>query len=173
MSDAAPHVFVIAWRDSFKIHIPEVDQEHRRLFELVANLQLRTIDATVEELLDYVVTHFTHEQQLMEQSGYPGFADHLKLHEQFGATVADFLSQGDQWDEPRVQDLRKFLNRWLVGHIMTHDLRFGNWYRDHKAPRTVTVAGNHRRQPKVATPTAASAVSVRKRGWLDRLLGRA
>jgi len=30
-----------------------------------------------------------------------------------------------------VQELRRFLNKWLVGHIMTHDLRFGKWYAEH------------------------------------------
>jgi hemerythrin len=167
MSEVASHVFVIAWRDGFKIHIPEIDQEHRRLFELVAGLQLGTIDDTVEELLDYVVTHFTHEQQLMEQSGYPDFGEHLRLHEQFGANVADFLSQNDEWNEARVQDLRKFLNRWLVGHIMTHDLRFGNWYRDHKARAAALI--QELSEPPVE---AAPAAPPRKRGFFDWLLGR-
>jgi hemerythrin len=72
--------------------------------------------------------HFSNEQALMERSGYPAFEQHLKLHEDFAAHVAEFLSNGDDWNEERVQDLRRFLNKWLVGHIMTHDMRFGKWY---------------------------------------------
>jgi hemerythrin len=48
-----------------------------------------------------------------------------------------------------VQELRRFLNKWLIGHIMTHDLRFGKWHSSHMlaahqapmAPRAVVKSG--------------------------------
>ncbi|MCB1915667.1 MAG: hemerythrin family protein [Rhodocyclaceae bacterium] len=147
--------YVVEWRDGFKINVTQVDREHKHLFALVKQLDVTTVDDTLDDLLEYVVTHFSNEQQLMEDSGYPGFADHLKLHEEFSSTVADFLSVSDSWDETRVQELRRFLNKWLIGHIMTHDLRFGNWYREHH--------GDNAHEP----------VTARKKvGWFDRLLGR-
>jgi hemerythrin len=145
--------FVVEWRDGFKVNIPQADREHKHLFQLVKRLDLTTVQETVDELLDYVVLHFTNEQQLMEDSNYPAFAAHLKLHEEFGATVADFLGSGDVWTEDRVQELRRFLNKWLIGHIMTHDLRFGNWYRKHHGADAPEV---------VAKPE-------KKAGWLKRL----
>jgi hemerythrin len=92
----------------------------------------------------------------MEESNYPAFPEHLKLHEAFGATVADFLGSGDAWSEDRVQELRRFLNKWLIGHIMTHDLRFGNWYRSHHGDvvREIVAKGE-------------------KKGWFRRLFGGA
>jgi hemerythrin len=132
--------FVIEWRDGFKINIPEVDREHRHLFTLVRALNVDSVDQTVEELLEYVVTHFSNEQALMEKSGYPAFEQHLKLHEEFGAQVAEFLGSGDPWSEARVQELRRFLNKWLIGHIMTHDLRFGKWYEEHHDSRANALA---------------------------------
>jgi hemerythrin len=149
--------FVVEWREGFKINITQADREHKHLFELVKRLNLATVQQTVDELLDYVVLHFTNEQQLMEESNYPAFADHLKLHEQFGATVADFLGSGDMWSEDRVQELRRFLNKWLIGHIMTHDLRFGNWYRAHHGADA----------PEIA------AKAEKKAGWFKRLFGAA
>ena len=146
--------FVIEWRDGFKINIPEVDREHRHLFTLVRALDVDSVDQTVEELLEYVVTHFSNEQDLMEKSGYPAFEQHLKLHEEFGAQVADFLGNGDPWSEARVQELRRFLNKWLIGHIMTHDLRFGKWYAQH-----------HDTRPGAPAPLK------RHKGFLARLLG--
>lgn len=133
-----PTPYVIEWRDGFKIGVAQVDQEHRHLFTLVRALNLDSVDQTVEELLDYVVTHFTNEQDMMEKSGYPAFEQHLKLHEEFAGQVADFLSAGTEWTEDRVQELRRFLNKWLIGHIMTHDLRFGNWYAGQQAHQAST-----------------------------------
>lgn len=148
--------FAVEWREGFKINIAQVDREHKRLFDLVKQLELATVQQTIDELLDYVVTHFSNEQKLMEDSGYPAFADHLKLHEEFGATVAEFLGASDEWSEDRVQELRRFLNKWLIGHILTHDLRFGNWYRERHG----------RDAPEVV------AKPEKKVGWFGRLLGR-
>jgi hemerythrin len=152
------HMFVVEWRDGFKIGVAQVDAEHRHLFTLVKSLSTANVNDTLGELLDYVVTHFTHEQELMESSGYPDFRQHLALHEQFSAQVADFLSAASAWDEERIQDLRRFLNKWLVGHILTHDLRFGRWYQDHA--RTLPYS-----QP-------APLRAAQKVGWFDKLLGR-
>jgi len=148
--------FVVEWRDGFRVDIAQVDREHRRLFELIARLEVANVQATIDELLNYVVVHFTNEQKIMEESKYPGFADHLKLHEGFSQTVGEFIA-ADNWNEERVGELRKFLNKWLIGHIMTHDLRFGKWYRAHY--------GN--KEPEVD-----AQAERRKVGWFDRLLGR-
>ena len=150
--------YVVEWRDGFKVHIAQIDREHKHLFSLVRALNLESVDQTIEALLEYVVTHFTNEQALMERSGYPSFEHHLQLHEAFAAQVADFLDSTEPWSEERVHDLRRFLNKWLIGHIMTHDLRFGNWYRDHLAAQA--------RQAAVLAPTPAPA-----RGLLARLFG--
>jgi len=146
--------FVVEWRDGFKINIQQTDDEHRHLFHLVKALDLTTIDKTLEELLEYVVTHFSNEQALMEQSGYPAFEQHLKLHEEFSAFVGEFLGSSSEWNEDRVQELRRFLNKWLIGHIMTHDMRFGKWFGSHHGPN--------------ALPVQATQA---QRGFLARLFG--
>lgn len=148
--------YVVEWRDAFKVHIAQVDAEHHRLFDIIRALDLSTIDETISDLLDYVVTHFTNEQALMEKSGYPAFEQHLRLHEEFGARVAEFLGSGDEWTEERVHELRRFLNKWLIGHIMTHDLRFGRWYIDHKGH----------------APAAPVQATTEQRGFFARLFGR-
>lgn len=156
--------FVIEWRAGFRVNIKQVDKEHQHLFALVKALNLDSVEQTVEELLDYVVVHFSNEQGLMEKSGYPAFEQHLRLHEEFAGHVADFLGNGDPWTEERVQELRRFLNKWLIGHIMTHDLRFGKWCEEHSI----------RTAPEVPEPQLATA-KVREpaahRGFLSTLFG--
>jgi len=150
--------FVVEWREGFRTGIKEVDAEHRHLFALVKGLEVGNAQALVDELLEYVVTHFTHEQALMEHSGYPDFHHHLALHEQLAGQVSDFLAGGDAWTEERVHDLRRFLNKWLVGHILTHDLRFGQWYFEQSKARAAKPAHVPER------PARSS--------WFDRLLGK-
>lgn len=162
------HSFTIDWRDGFKINVPEVDREHKHLFALVKALDINTIEETINELLDYVVTHFTNEQALMEKSGYPAFEQHLKLHEEFSAQVADFLGSGDDWTEERVDNLRRFLNRWLIGHIMTHDLRFGKWYQEHLQQAIERL----QQIRSAAAQKPAAPASAQTSGFFGRLFGR-
>ena len=54
--------FVVEWRDGFKVGISQVDAEHRHLFTLIKALSLDNVGDTLNELLDYVVTHFSNEQ---------------------------------------------------------------------------------------------------------------
>jgi hemerythrin len=150
--------FVVEWREGFRSGIREIDAEHQHLFALVKGLDCGNAQALVDELLEYVVTHFTHEQALMEHSGYPDFHHHLALHEQLASQVSEFLAGGHGWSEQRVQELRRFLNKWLVGHILTHDLRFGQWYFEQARLRA-------------ARPAPAPARPVRS-SWFDRLLGK-
>lgn len=162
----SPHQpFVVEWRDGFKVKIAEVDAEHEHLFKLIKALNLASVEKTVEELLDYVVVHFSNEQALMEKSGYPAFEQHLKLHEDFASRVADFLGNGDAWTEERVQDLRRFLNKWLVGHILTHDLRFGKWYEEHA--RQIPASGS-----AVTGPVIQASEAKAQRGFFATLFGR-
>ncbi len=136
--------FAVEWREGFCIGIDQLDREHRHLFSLVMMLNLGTVEQTVEQLLDYVVTHFSNEQEAMEKSGYPAFEAHLKQHEEFASQIADFLMGSDGWTEERVQDLRRFLNKWLIGHIMTHDMRFGKWLATKNRPAPDAAAGSGR-----------------------------
>lgn len=147
--------FVIEWRTGFMVKIPQVDKEHQHLFALIKALNLQSVEKTLEELLDYVVTHFSNEQELMEKSGYPAFNQHLKLHEELGVEVAEFLGSGEPWSEERVKKLRRFLNKWLIGHIMIHDMRFGKWIENRDAHSTPVVA-----------------VSKEKKGFFGRLFER-
>lgn len=158
------------WRQGFKVNIKQIDREHQHLFMLVKALNLDSVEQTVEELLDYVVEHFSNEQALMEKSGYPAFEQHLKLHEEFAGHVADFLGSGEPWTEERVQELRRFLNKWLVGHIMTHDLRFGKWYADHieNSPDTAHARGLAAQAGASQVPAPAAAA---QRGFLATLFG--
>jgi hemerythrin len=126
--------FAVEWREGFSIGIEQLDREHRHLFSLVLALNLDSVGQTMEKLLDYVVIHFSDEQNAMDRSGYPALEQHLRLHEEFAAKIADFLVTGDDWTEERVQELRRFLNKWLIAHIMTHDMRFGKWLANESKP---------------------------------------
>lgn len=146
--------FVVEWREGFRTGIAEIDAEHQQLFALVKGLESNNARQLLEALAEYVVTHFTHEEALMARSGYPRLHRHVELHEGLSARVSEFLVGGTAWSDQRVQDLRTFLNKWLVGHILTHDLHFGRWY--------------HARGPS----TEPLPLPEHEGSWFGRLLGK-
>ena len=154
--NASPNMYIVKWRDGFKVGLDRVDSQHKQLFHLVMSLHIDSIESTLDALLDYVVEHFGTEQELMEQSGYPDYSTHLKSHEEFAESVADFLGSGETWSETRLARLRRFLNKWLIRHIMVQDLRFGRWYQQNAN--------------KQQTITVDSSAQTEKVGWLSRLL---
>ena len=149
--------FVVEWREGFRTGIEQIDAEHRQLFAMVKRLDAANVKQMMDDVVDYVVTPFTHEEELMERSGYPGLQRHVEMHETLATRVSEFLVGGAGWSEQRVQEFRTFLNKWLVGHILTHDLRFGRWFQEHGRQAGM--------QP---VPVQAKP----KVGWFDRFLGR-
>jgi hemerythrin len=140
-----------AWRENFRMNIATIDVEHRLLFTLVRQLKVGNVRETLDELLEYVHTHFRHEQQLMDASGYPDADEHRLQHRHLADRVARHHDCTDGWPGPRVESLRAFLNGWLESHILIHDLAFGRWYAE----------SERRRQASTA-----------QRSWLDSTLGR-
>lgn len=80
--------------DKYKTDIQLVDDEHRRLFEIIkeANdlifeeLLHDKYDKIIEllsELKDYTEFHFSDEEKLMEKIGYPGLEAQQRAHAAF------------------------------------------------------------------------------------------
>ena len=125
-------VYVVEWKDAYSNGIDEVDAQHKHLFFLVKCLKVETMEKTLDELADYVFSHFSTEQKLMDESEYPDRDRHRQIHDQFVSTVAECIANDEPWNEDRLHDLRKFLNKWLIGHIMTDDQQFGRWYKQYQ-----------------------------------------
>ena len=47
----------------------------------------------LDELVDYTKTHFTYEEGLMEQNGYPDFDSHKAQHKQMIEKVGEVLAE--------------------------------------------------------------------------------
>ena len=84
--------------DDCMIGIPEIDEEHRHLFQLVNELQdildkadssqLRTLSASVlKKLVDYTIKHFSNEEAYMESIHDPELARQKEEHAAFVARI--------------------------------------------------------------------------------------
>ena len=88
----------LAWEPAFSVTVEHIDEQHRKLFDIVNDLidevqlgsnQLLPI---IRDLVHYVSVHFHDENIVMMKSGYPGFDKHNQEHRQFTEKVGNSSS---------------------------------------------------------------------------------
>lgn len=122
-----------AFTDKYKTGITLVDDEHRRLFEIIketndvieADLLHDKYDKIVyilDELKDYTVMHFTDEERYMESIGYEGIEMQRIAHRAFVERLNEInLEDVDDNQKEYLEDLISFLLEWLTNHILKMD----------------------------------------------------
>ncbi|MDR3435199.1 bacteriohemerythrin [Telmatospirillum sp.] len=115
----------ISWKVEYSLGIAEMDAEHVRMIEMMARLEsvdgrpdaLRTVGKVINDLVDYVGTHFMHEEDLMEKAGYPHLERHREQHRVFAQKVYDMRSRASL----DAHTVHQFLQQWLGEHILKAD----------------------------------------------------
>lgn len=130
----------VAWSDDLKLGNARVDEQHRRLFELLSELVASCMDGTDTEMLrdtlnflvEYTLRHFEDEESLQIEYSYPDYFRHKQLHEIFKCAVSGlverFVKNGSSAELSR--DVNKIVIRWLLGHIRKEDMRIGEHIRN-------------------------------------------
>lgn len=117
------------WRGDYKIFNDMIDREHKELFDIALkaldyhNTDIRThIKITIQELYDYMKTHFEHEEAYMEEIAYPNIKEHKKLHEKIINQMNDFIKQLPKLNlEDFEKRLIEYMDIWLINHILYED----------------------------------------------------
>ncbi len=124
----------LQWHDKFSIGIPEIDNQHKILFELLNNLEQAThstefediIPNTLDKLSDYVDVHFATEEKYMAENGYEDLQKHHEIHEALKERVYEEikLNQNQGYSTLKVMHLYNFLREWIENHILIEDHKF-------------------------------------------------
>lgn len=118
------------------IGVTEIDDEHKRLFELIGEVDaaiksdensVSTAMALLNELKQYAVTHFAHEEAYMASIHDPELARQQKEHQAFVEKVNSyrFSDVTDESAKDVVLELLEYLSKWLMGHILGSDILIG------------------------------------------------
>ncbi len=128
----------LVWKDEYSVGIEEMDNDHKKLLNLINQLQTAVHyytgrefeEKALEELVDYTKTHFNKEEKLLEDNGYADLDAHKLLHKQFIDKVNQFLEQYKQDSELTINDTLEFLKDWLIKHINGTDKEYGKVLND-------------------------------------------
>ncbi|MGR9115181.1 MAG: bacteriohemerythrin [Gammaproteobacteria bacterium] len=122
---------ILTWNKQLTLGIEVVDKQHKHLVNLINRLDeavalghdKKSMTAIVNELLDYTVYHFRHEEILMQRSGYDAqlFAKHQAEHLNFIEKVQQAHSEAIKDPSTITEELMDFLVEWLSHHILNVD----------------------------------------------------
>ena len=133
MSTAALTSF--AWNESYSVKIHALDSQHKRLVDLIAQLQearaegrvRETLGRILAELILYTEHHFATEERLLELHGYPDLTTHKAIHAAFTQKVLDFQSRFASGKVVLSVQMMRFLRGWLIGHIQGIDMNYSEF----------------------------------------------
>ena len=115
------------------VHIREVDDQHRRLFDMLNRLHEAVVQGKeqgelhdiLDDLVEYTVYHFETEEDLYQEYGYPGYAEHKREHDKLTATVVELQGSLRTGSATLSFEVLDFLNAWLVDHTLGLDQEMG------------------------------------------------
>lgn len=120
------------WKDTYSVGVPVLDSQHRVLIEIINELhdlerQHGDIRGVLDQLDWYVREHFSLEEKMLKQAGYPDFDLHVMEHRAFEKWLRDgqFHLRVTGEDMPRqARAINAYLKTWLTKHILVNDMDY-------------------------------------------------
>ncbi|MBI9082776.1 MAG: hemerythrin family protein [Desulfobacterales bacterium] len=121
------------WNKSYSIGIQKIDDQHKRLMQLISRLEdvittervSKTMGDALKAIVDYTNYHFNDEEDLMVQIKYSERLQHKEMHETLIAEVRKILLDLRGGKPLSVVDLIGFLKHWVIDHIEKEDKKIG------------------------------------------------
>jgi hemerythrin len=123
---------MIKWSDKYSVGISIIDEEHKKLFELInkANLVAKfgnnsnDVLAILDQMTEYVLNHFETEEHYMKEFHFPGFQPHRSEHIDFTNTTMDYKNRAVGGDYQITNEILEYLMQWLSNHIQVTDTKY-------------------------------------------------
>jgi hemerythrin len=118
---------IMVWSERLATGIEEIDNQHKRIVTLVNQLHkikqsgnFVAIGEVIEEMVDYALSHFAFEEEIMEAANYRFRGAHKRVHDLFVRKIPEFqkrFAAGENISD----ELHRMLVRWLYNHISNED----------------------------------------------------
>ena len=121
------------WKDEYSIGMPLIDEQHKRLFQIVNRIQVLLSDKfisdkydgiieIIHELKAYTIYHFKAEEEYMLKIGYKKLFSQKVAHNDFLEKINSIdFTQIDNDQNKYLNEILYFVCDWLVMHILKED----------------------------------------------------
>ena len=126
---------LLTWNSSCSVGVRAMDDQHGILMDTMNELRLAAVRGSgreqVSEVLDRLIEftrmHFWSEEQLLEQHGFPGLAEHRSDHQRILAQILQSSHRVQHGEKMQMRPLLCFLREAYAEHIEVMDREYGPW----------------------------------------------
>ena len=129
----------IKWSEALSMKNAEIDAEHQQFIKLVNELNgvgmqqpldKASIEKIMKKILADVTNHFTHEEQLLKEKGYPELPEHVQTHSELLNELKQAL---DEIQKTKIRavwsKIGLSIKDKLVLHILDEDAKYIEYLR--------------------------------------------
>jgi hemerythrin len=125
-------MILIKWDDQLSVKNAKIDSQHQTLITMINDLHdsmmagkgKEVMQKTIQGLVRYAKEHFSTEEQMFLQYGYPDAANHQKEHKKFIEKIDEFSNDFSAGKIGLSIEVMNFLSDWLKNHIMGCDQEY-------------------------------------------------
>jgi hemerythrin len=119
------------WRPDFELGIAEIDQQHRKIVELINTLteaynmgeSTNKLEVVFDEITYCANDHFKMEEKLFMDRNFPFAKEHILQHEHFSHKMHDYKMRFES-GQSIASKVPEFLKRWWTDHILDSDREY-------------------------------------------------
>lgn len=126
---------IFKWKLDYKLENELMDDEHKKLFDIAIKAldyngsDIRThVKTTINELYEYMQTHFEHEEEYLSSINYPLLEEHKQIHESIINQMNSFIKKLPTLKIVEFEKkLIEYMDIWLINHILYEDRKIINF----------------------------------------------
>ncbi len=126
---------LIVWSPSFSVGIAKLDEQHKKIIAMInllrskpeVDVRSETVSELLTRLTNYASGHFTTEEQLLVEYGYPELATHKEAHKAYRMKVVALCQDTMDRNASVPEELLRFLGDWWVNHILGADMKYSSF----------------------------------------------
>jgi len=123
------------WSNEYSVNIKQIDEQHKVLINLINDLHDKmkvgkakeSLGNILDELVNYTVYHFKHEENLFSSYGYPESDNHKQVHQTLIRQVKELKNNFDSGKTILSMEVMDFLKGWLGNHILGTDKKYSSY----------------------------------------------
>ena len=120
---------LIQWNDELSVGIQSIDEQHKKLLDMInalndaleAGKSEEILEKIFADLTDYTVKHFGYEEELFAKYGYAEEQAHKNEHAELIQQVQELQQKRAAGDFMISVEVLVFLKSFLLNHIMKTD----------------------------------------------------
>jgi hemerythrin len=123
----------VVWNEQYSVKVKELDNQHKKLFEIINKLDnhmrqgkgKEILGSVLTDMVDYTKVHFAAEERILRDAGYPDYDRHKAIHEIVTEKVGTIRKKYLDGNGTHLSiEAMNYLNDWLAKHILGTDRKY-------------------------------------------------